>query len=145
MSTAVAMKKALVEVLGASIPSVQVTYADEVMRPKPERIYLGDVEETISEPATMRASRVRMDEEYEVRLFVSIDSKTAERAETRAVDLLGEVSTILADDPKLLAASVPPAILWSYLSGYEMSTSFVSEGEARTLIEAEITVRARNA
>ena len=147
MSTAVAMKKALVDVIGSngSLTGVQVTYADEVLNPKAERIYFGDVEENLSEPATMRATRVRLEENYEIRCMVSVDSKTTERAETRAMEILGIIITALADDPKLSTAATPPSIQWSYVSGYEMSSTLISEGTARTLIEADIAVTARNA
>lgn len=93
----------------------------------------------------MRASRVRLEENYEIRMIVTVDSKTAERSETRAIDILGAAQTILADDPKVSAASTPPSISWCYVSGYEMSTTLISEGEARTQIEADIAVKARNA
>ena len=146
MSTAVATKKALVSILDghASLSGVQVTYADDVLRPKSERIYLGDVEEAVAEPATMRATRVRLEEDYTIRVLVSVDSKTAERAETRAVEILNVLTAAVADDPKLLTAATPPAIVAAYVSGFEMSTSLVSEGEARTLIEADLAVKARN-
>ncbi len=146
MSTIVATKRALVSTLSARLTPVQVTYGDDVRRPQRERVYMGDVEEHESEPATMRSARVRTEESYSVRLFVLVDStKGHEATEVRALEILGEVQDLLTGDPKLATAEDPPGILWATFGGFTLSTSIVAEGTHRTIIEADVAVRARNA
>ena len=147
MSTIVAMKKALVDVV-ASAPAfsgVQVTYGEVVNNPRRERFYLGDVEDHEMTPATMRAAKVRTEEDYTLKVLLSVDGNASQEVtETRALVLLGALEDLLAGDPKLSAASTPPGILWATPSGFTLSSSLVAEKTHRTLIEADVAVRARN-
>lgn len=145
MSTVAATKKALVSVLGGLMDGVQVTYADDVRAPRKQRVYCGDVEENSAEPSAMRAGKVRTMEDYTLRVVVLVDSKGGVMAaETRALELIGVLEDALALDPKLTGAAEAPGILFATFGGYTLSSSLVSEGEARSMAEVDIMVKARN-
>jgi len=144
MSTAVAVKTALTQLLGDST-GVQVSYGDDVRQPRKERIYFGDIEVSEVAPATMRATRVRTEENYTLSTIILVDSKKGQAAcETRAFELLGAIEDLLATDPKLATATVDPGILFLTVGAFLMSTSVVSEGVHRTLVDVELLVKARN-
>lgn len=145
MTTIIATKLALVEILDAALTDVQVTYGDIVDHPRKQRVYLGDVEDHESAPAAMRPGKVRTQEEYTVRVLISVDSNKGQAAtETRALEIMAALENALATDPKLSAASTPPGILWATFAGFTLSTSLVAEREYRSLIEADVEVTARN-
>jgi len=144
MSTAVAVKTALVDLLGP-LTGVQVSYGDDVRAPRKERIYFGDIETADAAPVAMRSGKARTEEDYSIAAFLLVDSKKGQAAcETRLYVLLGILEDLLATDPKLSGATVPPGILFATFGGYTLSTSIISEGEHRSMIEAEIFVKARN-
>lgn len=145
MSTVVAMKKAMVSALTAqpALAGVQITYSEDVHSPRKERIYCGDVEEHDAEPATMRYGRVRSEENYTFRLFVSVVKKGTEAAEMRVLELLGAVEELLATDPKLSTAEVPPRISFATFAGYRLASNAAGQETVAT-IEADIRVKARN-
>ena len=147
MSTVVKAKEALVSVLSgsAALSGVQVSYGDDVARPRKERMYLGDVDQNEAHVATMRAGRVRMQEEYALHLLVLADSKKGQATcEGRVLEMVAALRDILELDPKLDTAAVPPGIITAVYAGFTLHTSIVSEGEYRTIANVEIEIMARN-
>ena len=148
MSTIVATKVALADAIGSivALSTVQVSYGDDVARPKKERVFMGDVETHDMAPATMRAGNVRTEENYAVRVIVLVDKKGGHQVtEERALVILSAIQALLATDPKLSTAAVPPSIAFATAGPYTLSTSLIGEGEHRTIIEMDVNVKARNA
>ena len=142
MSTVLAVKDALVELLGDSVPSgVQVQYSDDLDKAQPQRVFLGDIEEADGQLVTLRPGR--REENYLVRVMVDVQHVASGRsADARALEVLGAIETLLADDPKLAGATTPPPIVSAYLERWNLQSSVTSDAW-RTLIEVEIRVKAR--
>ena len=142
MSTVLSVKDALVELMADAVPTgVQVQYADDLDKALPQRVYLGDIEDAEGALVTLRPGR--REENYLVRVFVDVQHVASGRsADAKALEVLGSIETLLADDPKLAGASTPPAIVSAYLERWNLQSTVTSDAW-RSLIELEIRVKAR--
>jgi len=142
MSTVLSVKDALVELLGDSVPSgVQVQYGDDIDKALPQRVFIGDIEEADGQLVTLRPGR--REENYLVRVMIDVQHVASARsADARALEVLGSIETLLADDPKFAGATSPPPIVSAYLERWNLQSTVTSDAW-RTLIEVEIRVKAR--
>ena len=142
MTTVLEVKDALVELIADAVPSgVQVQYADDLDKAQPQRVYLGDIEEAEGALVTLRPGR--REENYLVRVLVDVQHVGSGRsADARALEILGSIESLLADDPKLSGATTPPGIVSAYLERWNLQSTVTTDAW-RTFIELEIRVKAR--
>lgn len=120
-TTLVALKQALVTKLRAraGLSGVQVLYAIDDFEPgddhlRNEAIWLGNAKWLApdgSNIANMRAGTKKIDEVYELELFVQVlkdDGSTQEAADVRAEALLAEVQQQFAETPQ-----ITPQVFWA--------------------------------
>ncbi len=146
MTTLVRFKQAAVSVLRnrPALEGVAISYAEDVRNTRKERVFFGTTEDNDAEPVTMRATKVRDQEEYTVILHITASARSVELAEERAVEILDELRSALAEDAKLSTAEIPPGINWATYAGFRLSTSIVGDAEAVASMEVDIDVTARN-
>ena len=142
MTTVLQVKDALVELITEAVPTgVQVQYADDLDKAQPQRVYIGDIEEAEGSLVALRPGR--REENYLVRVLVDVQHVASGRsADARALEILGSIESLLADDPKLAGASTPPAIVSAYLERWNLQSTVTTDAW-RTFVELEIRVKAR--
>ena len=140
-STLITVKSAIVSLLEAALPTVQVSYhhpGEPGM--ESECIFLGHAVST-NEIPVMRSGRKKTDERYTVQVVIEVKGEglTQLGADTRCVELFGEVEDIIADDPNLGMSST---IHWARLAGWEQIGGSTGTGHG-CRIEADVEVYAR--
>lgn len=95
--------------LRAGLSGIQVEPTHPGAAIEEETIFLGDAHDGKHEIANLKAGRKSRNEEFTLDVYVAVltPGNSATEAEQRAFALLGEVESMLADDPRVgLAASV---------------------------------------
>jgi hypothetical protein len=140
-STLVTVRSAIVTLLSAALPTVQVSYAHPgEPEAHGEFIFLGFAQST-NEVPTMKAGRKRTDERYVQQVIVEVkgEGMTQLQADTRCMELFAEVEDIIADDPNL---GLGNDIHWAKLNGWEQVGGSTGTGHG-CRIEADVEVYAR--
>lgn len=141
-TTIVAAKRALRDLLKArpALDGVLVNYGDPAERGRREQVWLGRVRQADQEPVALRSGTRTRDEVYELWVHVDVASKaTAEENEARAVDLIREVESVLANDPKLGGTE---GVLFAVVTEMSMNTVETGDGPSTSAV-LTVTVRAR--
>ena len=142
-STVPAAKTALVTLISAALPGVQVTYGrppdNELER---ECVYVGNVSGVQRIP-TMRAGRKPREETYSVEIVVAIllERGTTSDAEDRAFELLAECEDVVADDPTLAIASAAGSFE-AVAGSFESTADYTLEGPA-CVVQWNVDCKAR--
>jgi hypothetical protein len=140
-STLVTVRTAIVNLLAAALPTVQVSYSHpNEPESQGELIFLGFAVST-NEVPTMKAGRKRTDERYVQQIIVEVKGEglTQIQADTRCMELFAEVEDIIADDPNL---GIGDTIHWAKLNGWEQVGGSTGTGHG-CRIEADVEVYAR--
>lgn len=140
-STLVTVKSAIVSLLETALPTVQVSYhhpGEPEM--KNECIFLGHAQGEKTVPV-MRAGRKKTDEEYTVQVIVEVKGEglTQLAADTRCMELFGEVEDVFADDPNIGLGS---DIFWAQVVGWEQIGGSTGTGHG-CRVEVDVAVKAR--
>jgi hypothetical protein len=140
-STLITVKSAIVTLLQAALPGVQVSYhhpGEPGM--EAECVFLGHATST-NEVPTMRANRKKTDERYILQVVVEVkgEGRTQLQADTRCMELFAEVEDMIADDPNL---GLGNAIHWARLAGWEQIGGSTGTGHG-CRVEADVEVYAR--
>lgn len=142
-SSIVAVKDGLLALLVADedMAGVQVSYGDTGDTARRERVWLGDVEEAIHEPAVLKAGRRRREETYQITAHVEVVGKPSPQAnEARALALAHAIEDTLADDPTV--GGTVPVGGWAIVNRLMMETGDTTDG-VLTHVEVNILVKGR--
>lgn len=140
-STLITVKSAIVAVLQAALPAVQVSYAHpNEPEAQGELIFLGHAIATKEVP-TMKAGRKKTDERYTQQVIVEVKGEglTQLQADTRCLELFGEVEDVFADDPNL---GLGDTIHWAQVTGWEQVGGSTGTGHG-CRVEVDVEVYAR--
>ena len=124
-----------------TLSSIQVSYG-EPSAPRRESVYLGDIINNRHSPESLSTGRRRRIEEFEVEVFISVNSKPRSQpqdSETRAVVLADAVETVIVEDPQLGNLS---GLLYCEVSSMQMSTVETGDGPL-TIITINVQAKAR--
>ena len=124
-----------------TLSSIQVTYG-EPSAPRRECVYLGDIIQNRHSPESLSTGRRRRIEDFEVEVFVSVNSKPRSQpqdCEARAVVLADAVETVIVDDPQLGNLS---GLLWCEIASMAMTTVETGDGPL-TIITINVQAKAR--
>jgi hypothetical protein len=124
-----------------TLSSIQVSYG-EPSAPRRECVYLGDIINNRHSPESLSTGRRRRIEEFEVEVFISVNSKPRSQpqdSETRAVVLADAVETVIVEDPQLGNLS---GLLYCEVSSMQMSTVETGDGPL-TIITINVQAKAR--
>ena len=124
-----------------TLSSLQVSYG-EPSAPRRECVYLGDIINNRHSPESLSTGRRRRIEEFEVEVFISVNSKPRSQpqdSETRAVVLADAVETVIVEDPQLGNLS---GLLYCEVSSMQMSTVETGDGPL-TIITINVQAKAR--
>lgn len=136
ISTVPGVKAALVSLIEAADPSLQVDYADQGDTARRERCYMGNVQTHNSEPAGMRADKRRRHEKYDLSVWVEvIGHESAQACEARAFAIAALVDDIVADEPKLDGVA---GLTFIRMDGLEVNTTEVAGEGPRCEIEISL-------
>lgn len=124
-----------------TLSSIQVSYG-EPSAPRRESVFLGDIINNRHTPESLSTGRRRRLEEFEVEVFISVNSKPRSQpqdSETRAVVLADAVETVIVEDPQLGNLS---GLLYCEVSSMQMSTVETGDGPL-TIITINVQAKAR--
>lgn len=124
-STIPAVKAALVSLIGAALPGVQVTWSTPREDKQPEWIRVGDVR---GRQAAARIGRQARKETYTVEIHVSLVKSDVEDPRVltdRAFELVGEIEDVLRADETLGGV---PGLIWAVVEKSDLSEG-VAGGE----------------
>jgi hypothetical protein len=125
-STIVETKRALVQALRArpALSGVQVSYSHPGRLVEGESIYMGGARGE-HEPAAIRAGRKPRTEVYTLDVLCEVSRRggSVEEAEARALELLAEVESVLAEDPQLGGR-----LQWALASEIELDGGLTDDG-----------------
>jgi len=125
VSTVPDVKTALVNLIGAQLPGIQVVYgrpADNQL--KRECVYVGDATGSHRIPV-FKAGRKAREERYSVEVVIAVakDRGQVSDSEGRAFELLEAVENVVADDPTLGGVDgLIHAIAGEWAAGADQST-----------------------
>jgi len=140
-STLVTVKSAIVSLLQAALPGVQVSYSHpNEPEAHGEFVFLGFAQSTNTVPV-MRGGRKKTDETYTVQVVVEVKGEGLAQlaADIRCMELFAEVENIIADDPNL---GLGNDIHWARLEGWEQVGGTTGTGHG-CRVEANVEVSAR--
>jgi hypothetical protein len=141
-TTIVAVKRALRDglALRPALQGVLVNYGDPGDRGRREQIWMGRIQRADQEPVALRQGRRKRDEDYDLWVHIDVASKvTPEDNEARAIEIVQEVESLLADDPSI---GNVPGVLWAVVSQMRLNTVETADGPSTSAI-VTVNVRGR--
>ena len=138
------VKRALKQIAEVTLTDVQVSYGEMVRNPARERFYLAPDSSSSTVQATFRAARLRVQEDSLVGMTFVVVKATEEDAEQRAAELAELMLDVLYGDPKLSAATDPPAVIAVEWESTTMVTLPTDDSKFETTLEMILSVKGRN-
>lgn len=123
-----------------ALQGVLVNYGDPGDRGRKEQVWMGRIERADQEPVALRQGRRKRDEDYDLWVHIDVASKVqAEDNEARAIELVQEVESVLAEDPSLGEVQ---GVLWAVVREMRVNTVETGEGPSTSAIVI-VNVRGR--